>query len=459
MPGRPAAARRGIVHSFRTLAHPLGRCYGRLMRARMRYASLLVGAASALGATAAQAAAPNPSANMPIQTPASCNAATSVACENAVVVALDNAHTALGLGPYTLPSDFDTLPPVDQLLILSNLDRVAYGMPPISGLSPALDSAAQLGVANDADPDPSSALPANLGAYGWSSNWAGGFANAPLAYYMWMYDDGVGSPNLDCSNAASQGCWGHRQDVLAFSNAGALVMGAATGVDHHGMTGYALTIVGTASASTAWTTLNYTWTQALADIGGSSPGGLGSGSGAGSAGSGSGAGGSGSGSGAGSGTGSSSGGGTGSGSGSASGAGSSPGAGAGTRSGPSAGGSGSAGAGTAGNAGPSGVAGAGTPTSIAAPLAPIAVIAHAKVSPSGHAARFVLRASGAATGFECALVHGAGRTIGATRPHFVACASVRVYTHLHSGRYTFYARALGATGSTRRTVRRSFSIR
>jgi len=56
-------------------------------------------------------------------------------------------------------------------------------------------------------------------------------------------------------------------------------------------------------------------------------------------------------------------------------------------------------------------------------------------------------------------VHGAGSTAAAARPHFAPCAAVRVYTHLRPGRYTFYARALGASGSSRHTVRRSFSIR
>ena len=44
-------------------------------------------------------------------------------------------------------------------------------------------------------------------------------------------------------------------------------MGAAAGLDAYGEPGYAMTIVGTADASTSWTTLSYTWTQALADIG------------------------------------------------------------------------------------------------------------------------------------------------------------------------------------------------
>ncbi|MGD0387187.1 MAG: hypothetical protein ABSB73_13775, partial [Solirubrobacteraceae bacterium] len=239
------------------------------MRARMHHALLAAAVVCACSATSALAAAPNPAANMPLATPHSCSAPTSASCENAVVAGLDSAHAALGLAPYTLPADFDTLPPPEQLFILSNVDRIAYGLPAISGLSPTLNSAAQLGVADDADPDPGPDLPASLNWSSWDSNWAEGFANAPLAYYAWMYDDGAGSPNLDCQSAGDPGCWGHRQDILAFADPGGLVMGAAAGTDPSGEPGYAMTIVWTEEADTSWTTLSYTWTQALADIGGS----------------------------------------------------------------------------------------------------------------------------------------------------------------------------------------------
>jgi hypothetical protein len=182
----------------------------------MRHGAALIAAALAASAATASAAAPNPSANMPLATPASCSAPTSTACETAVVAGLDSAHTALGLGAYTLPADFDSLPPDEQLFILSDSDRVAYGLPPISGLSATLNSAAQAGVADDNDPDPQADLPSDLGDYGFSSNWAGGYANDLLAYYGWMYDDGLGGPNIDCQSAGDPGCWGHRQDILAF---------------------------------------------------------------------------------------------------------------------------------------------------------------------------------------------------------------------------------------------------
>jgi hypothetical protein len=155
------------------------------------------------------------------------------------------------------------------MFILSNLDRVSYGLQPIVGLSTSLNSAAQLGVTNDSDPDPTPDLPPDW--LGWGSNWAGAWANAPLAYYEWMYDDGPGGPNLDCASAGDPGCWGHRQNVLAFNNVGAVVMGAAAGLDSSGSQGYAMTTVATSDSSTSWTALTYTWAEALADINGGTP--------------------------------------------------------------------------------------------------------------------------------------------------------------------------------------------
>jgi len=117
----------------------------------MLSAALLAAVACLSGAASASAAAPNPrrtcrsSLRPPVRP-------VSTACENAAVSELDSAHATLGLAAYTLPADFDSLAAADQLLILSNLDRIAYRLPPISGLSPALDNAAQVAVQGRPDP-------------------------------------------------------------------------------------------------------------------------------------------------------------------------------------------------------------------------------------------------------------------------------------------------------------------
>jgi hypothetical protein len=109
-----------------------------------------------------------------------------------------------------------------QVFVLTNLDRLLYRLAPIPGLTARLDKAAAAGVRAHADPDPGN------GWYSFTSNWAGGYPNIVLAYAGWMYDDGPGSPNLDCSPSNHSGCWGHRHDILwRFGSQGALAMGAA----------------------------------------------------------------------------------------------------------------------------------------------------------------------------------------------------------------------------------------
>jgi hypothetical protein len=62
------------------------------------------------------------------------------------------------------------------------------------------------------------------------------------ANYFWMYDDGPGSPNADCTPSNQSGCWGHRDNILGFGRATALAMGVAAPA---GARSYALTIVAT----------------------------------------------------------------------------------------------------------------------------------------------------------------------------------------------------------------------
>jgi hypothetical protein len=231
----------------------------------------LIGAVLLLTFAASASAAGNPTSNIAVgPLPAACTATPrSNSCQHAMVVALDRAHAALGLGPYLLPTGFFSLNGAEQLLILCNLDRLAYGLPPVTGLSPVLNAVAATGVTADADPDPS-ALLRSLPSFGWSSNWAGGYGNALEAYYAWMYSDGWAgnqTSNLDCTGPSSSGCWGHRQDVLAFSQPGLLSMGASVSRDSQGQIGYAITLVWT--PQTNWTSYSYSWASAQADGAGS----------------------------------------------------------------------------------------------------------------------------------------------------------------------------------------------
>jgi hypothetical protein len=214
------------------------------------------------------AAAPDPPMNMPIGAlPSACRQApVSAVCENAIIYYLDEARSVMGLGPYSLPRDFPSLSADRQIFILSNLDRLAEGLPPVLGLNVALNSSAIEGVASDSDPSPPSELAPPGSTWSSTSNWAGNFPNALKAYYEWMYDDGYGSSNITCTTPTDEGCWGHRQDVLTLFPAeagGSLSMGAAAGVDQHSKRGFAMIILYTNIAE--FPTYYYTWPDAVGE--------------------------------------------------------------------------------------------------------------------------------------------------------------------------------------------------
>ncbi|MFI5040551.1 MAG: hypothetical protein ACHQNA_01660, partial [Acidimicrobiales bacterium] len=148
---------------------------------------------------------------------------SSAPCIHAAVAAINVARAAEGVKPMVLSSGFGDLTVPEQLLVAVNLERVDRGLTPFAGLTDALDQNAQQG-ADSADdpPDPGSHYSIA------DTEWAGGSSNGLDAVYGWMYDDGLGSGNLDCPKAGVPGCWGHRHGILdAFGTVGSLVMGAA----------------------------------------------------------------------------------------------------------------------------------------------------------------------------------------------------------------------------------------
>lgn len=166
----------------------------------------------------------NPRANFPIRTlPGTCwTAPRGATCLRAAISYLNRARARLGQPRYALPRGFISLTAPEQAFVLTNLDRLRYGLSPVPGLTSSLDRAAAAGARVQNDPQP---------VGGWdafTSNWAGGFPNIVLAYEGWMYDDGPGSGNLDCTPVNHSGCWGHRHDILwRFGPGGPLAMGAA----------------------------------------------------------------------------------------------------------------------------------------------------------------------------------------------------------------------------------------
>jgi hypothetical protein len=157
-----------------------------------------------------------------------------------------------------LPADFASLSPPQQALILTNSDRVLYGLAPMTGLTSQLNRDAAAALASDTDPAPSTS-----NWVGYTSNAAWGQANMVVAYQGWMYDDGPGSGNVDCTAVNPSGCWGHRHDILSQFGSGALAMGAASGTDASGNPSYTMLLM--EGSPTFHPVFTYTWAQAQAD--------------------------------------------------------------------------------------------------------------------------------------------------------------------------------------------------
>jgi len=158
------------------------------------------------------------------------SSAISAACLSGALSDYDRARAKEHLPRLILPTNFRSLSMPAQLLVLTNLDRRARGLAPIVGLNATLDSYAARGAGARRDP----AFPwwARQGGANWSSTY-----NALWTEYLWMYDDGVGSPNMACSASRTTWCWAHRRNIL--SNYGApRVMGAGGYPNNGGATLY-----------------------------------------------------------------------------------------------------------------------------------------------------------------------------------------------------------------------------
>lgn len=211
-----------------------------------------------LWGSAAPALAADPPESIPLGSePASCSNETSAACEEWTVGRLNAGRAKLGLKPYALPAGFIAMPSDRQLFILVDLDRVAYADATVYGLNTNLTEAAQAGVAQGKDPRPPSAG----GPWqGFGSDWA---STGPLiGYYLWMYDDGYGGPNADCTSPGASGCWGHRHVILGegLSIPQPQLLGAAGEANR----GSALIV-----SSNGTTSSYYTWAQAQSEGAGS----------------------------------------------------------------------------------------------------------------------------------------------------------------------------------------------
>lgn len=137
-------------------------------------------------------------------------------CMVGALSALNAARAKEGLGRLLLPSNFRNLSVAQQLFVLVNIERVDRGLWPVAGESSRLNRVGATSGAIGGDVLPCSNCDA---AANFSSTY-----NAFWSHFLWMYDDGPGSPN-------SSGDWGHRHNILG-SFPGPLLMGA--GIGSHG---------------------------------------------------------------------------------------------------------------------------------------------------------------------------------------------------------------------------------
>jgi hypothetical protein len=193
---------------------------------------------------------------------------TTAACQTAALAAIDNARAAEGLGKLVLPTNYSSLTMPEQLLVVANIERIDRGIAPIVGLVAALNTPSQAASTQNGpdydDPVPPSNYPCCL--YDWGSIWAGGYATVLGAVYSWMYDDGLDSPNLDCTPTVQFGCWGHRNNIL-LDLPDTAVMGAGAGIGEPGgnpLVEFAAIFADQSAAPAAGYT--FTWSQELADL-------------------------------------------------------------------------------------------------------------------------------------------------------------------------------------------------
>jgi hypothetical protein len=187
---------------------------------------------------------------------------TRPGCVAAEVAATDHARELENVPAVQLPHDFTALTPEEQLLVITDVERVGRGEQPVLGLSATLDKDAQQGAQGNEDPG-FAALSTVRTWTSAGSDWAA--ARSPLdADYSWLYLDGwdgSATTNADCSGPGASGCWGHRDNILATSSY--LVMGAgAVDGNWKGYNSYAELMVSLHSASDA-PPMYYTWSDAL----------------------------------------------------------------------------------------------------------------------------------------------------------------------------------------------------
>lgn len=184
-------------------------------------------------------------------------------CMKQELAAIRNArkHEHVKRPRLILPRNFSHLSAPQQVFVVTDLERVSRGLRPFRGLTQQLSNVAHASAVSNTDPMLATTAMRTLHIYEYGSIWASDYG--PLAAdYDWMYNDGYSSAgvNLACPAPGSQGCWGHRENILGgYSHLPLLIAGAGTSTP----AGQSMTEV-LAGSNGQTPKFTYTWKNALA---------------------------------------------------------------------------------------------------------------------------------------------------------------------------------------------------
>jgi hypothetical protein len=182
----------------------------------------------------------------------------SAGCTTKALAAIDRARSMEHVRPMVLPNNFTSLSDAEQTFVVSNLERVDRGLAPFRGLSAKLNRTAKQAATAQVDPAPAYSTVGQFAVLDFQSNWTSNFG--PLAGdYGWMYDDGYGSYNVDCSSSSAPGCWAHRDIILTAYERPRLISGVGSN-KRGGLVSIAQLFVAGKGQDPEFT---YTWRQAL----------------------------------------------------------------------------------------------------------------------------------------------------------------------------------------------------
>jgi hypothetical protein len=193
-------------------------------------ATISFGLLSAGPALAAGILPPNdPAANIPLdyQAVPACmqQGGDQATCEQQALSVIDQARSQEGVGPMQLPSDYISLAPAQQLLVVLSSERADRGLSVPAGLTAAYNQDTAQAAALGQDPT----APQGISSFGGVE--ANGLYSVLIADYELMYNDGysaTGAFNRDCTSPSASACWAHRNIILGnYSSTPYFYMGAA----------------------------------------------------------------------------------------------------------------------------------------------------------------------------------------------------------------------------------------